>query len=243
MAAFAALAVLLTISVAATVWLAERGKPKPWTAFPIAANDDPVKRAEEVAALVQGRYLDDAGKPLGTISAGEDLIPDVPGGDQIVAVDSTSTGPPLSFEYGNIVFFTICGTGPSCAFQTPKGSSPERVVAIHAREAKELALRGLRNVPEADSAMIVMPAGILQPDTEGGPVPIVVSYYRRAELRDQLDNPLPPEFEAPEPTPTDITDDTAKVMLTNYAPSLYRLDQPKPTADGTGIIYRLVPSV
>lgn len=240
-AAFAALALALTAAVSVTVWLAERGKPKPWTEHQIAKNSDPVIRAQEVASLVQARYLGDDGKPLGTVSAGEDLIPDSPGANQVVAVHATATGPPLSFEYGNIVFFKICGRGKDCGFDTSKAAMPQRVVALTANEAAELALRGLKNVPEADAAMVIMPGGILEADTAGGTRPTVVYYVRRATVQSELDNRLPAKFESTVPTPGKITDQTAATLFQDYSPDLFRLEGPKPSPDGANVVYELIP--
>ena len=240
-AAFALLALALTTTVAVTVWLAERGKPKPWTDHPIAKSDDPVTRALDVATLVQGRYLGDDGKPLGSVSAGEDLISDAPGATQVVAVHSTASGPPLSFEYGNIVFFKICGRGKDCAFDTRKEATPQRVVALTANQAAELALRRLKNVPEADAAMIIMPGGILEPDAAGGATPTVAYYVRRTTVEHMLDTRLPAKFEAAVPTPGKITDQTATTLFREYSPDLFRLEGPKPAPDGASIVYELIP--
>ncbi len=256
-AAFSVLAILLTASVAVTVWLAERGKASPWTAHTsVEVNDsgrqvtrtiadisDPVERAQAVATLVQGRYLGADGKPLGTVSAGEDISADAPGANQVVAMHATATGPPLSFEYGNIVFFKICGRGADCAFDTSKAAQPQRVVALTSRQAKELAIRGLKYVTEADAAIIVMPGGILQADGAGGAAPTVVYYYRRSQLQadGELKGRLNPNYEGPEPTPAQITDADAATMFGKYGPHLFRLNGPKPSPDGVNLVYELVP--
>lgn len=239
--AFVALAIVLAAAVGLTVWLLLDGKPAPWTDHPIPSIDDPVERAEAVATLVEGRYLDDSGAPLTRISAGEDLTAEAPGANQVVAVHADPDGPPLSFEYGNLVFFRLCASGPECAYNPAPRALPQRVIGLTARQARELALRGLKNVPEAEYALILMPNGILESDTGSAP-PTVGFYYRRKDLTDQLSDPLPPDYDGEQPTPGTITGRQAAAMFETYIPNLYTVDGPTPSPDGASLVYELFPA-
>jgi hypothetical protein len=89
--------------------------------------------------------------------------------------------------------------------------------------------------------MVIMPGGILEPDTAGGTRPTVVYYVRRDTVQAELDDRLPAKFEAPVPTPGKITDQTATTLFQDYSPDLFRLEGPKPSPDGANIVYELVP--
>lgn len=253
-AAITTLAVIAAVGLGVAVWLAERGKPRPWSTLTtatitergqtiekdVAEIDDPVERAQAVASLVESRYLGDNDRPLVTISAGEDVLSDLPGRDQVVAIASGETGPPISFEYGNIVFFNMCGRGTRCQFDRRPAALPGRVVALASRQAKELALRGLKYVPEADAAIITLPGGMLESEQAGTDPPTVVYYYRRDALKEELDRPLHSDFESVQPTPKELAEETALIMFRNYADRLFAMTA-KPNADGTAVIYEMVP--
>lgn len=236
--AFVALAFVLGAVVALTVVLAGRDAPRDWTSHTIKKEDDPVKRAELVASLVERRYADaGAGAaPFFKVTAGEDLITDLPGREQFVAMASGPAGPPWSFEQGALVFFKLCGGGDGCAFAEPAGDARTQAFAIATREAKELALRGLKNVPEAKSAIVVLPAGVL----EATPPPTVVYYWRRSDLEKELDDPLAEEFEQAVPAPATLTAQQAQDVIGADVDHLFTMT-PKAAPDNGALIYELTP--
>lgn len=231
-----ALAAILAAAVALTIVLVVRGEPTAWTSHPIAKLDDPVERAEAVATLVQGRYVNADASPLFAVSAGEDVITDLPGREQFVALGSSATGAPWSFEEGDIAFFKLCGPAAGCAFAEPAGEARTKAFAIAMREAKELALRGLKHVPEAKSAIIILPVGVI----EATPPPTVVAYWRRKDLESELDGTLAAVYDSPVPPPASLTTDQAQVEIANAADRLFKMNA-KPAPDNALMIYELVP--
>ncbi len=235
-AAYVGLAAIVAGAVGLTVLMAVKGGREPWTSHPIKKISDPVERAETVAALVQGRYVKADASPLFTVSAGEDVITDLPGRDQFVALGSSANGAPWSFEQGSIAFFKLCGPGAGCAFSEPAGEARTKAFAVATREAKELALRGLKNVPEAKSAIVVLPVGVI----EATPTPTLVAYWRRKDLESELDRTLDPLFEAPVPDPASLTAEQAQAEIAKSADHLFLMNA-KPAPDNALMIYELTP--
>ncbi len=229
------LGVVLAGAVVAAVILSQRDRPSAWSDF-TAEDDDPVRRAELVADHVAAIYTADGGDPLTTIAAGEDVISDVAAPSQTVAVAADFRGAPFSFESQNVLFFRICGPAADCGFGEGETSTALTVVSL---QAKELALRALKDVPEATAVVVVVPPDFLE---ISGPVderPDTVFYYRRDDLSEELDRPL--RDTVPEPRrPGELTDDDVSETMEALAPSLYTLRY-KPTGDNTGVIYELTP--
>lgn len=230
------LGLILAGAVTATVLLSQRDRPAPWSDF-TAEDDDPVKRAQLVAGHVAGLYVDGDGDPLTAITAGEDVISEVAAPSQTVAVASDHTGELVSFESQNILFYKLCGRQDDCGFGDT--ADPRQELTLAALQAKELALRGLKDVPEATAVVVITPPGFLE---ISGPVdqrPDTVFYFRRDDLGDELDRPL--RETVPEPvTPGDLTEDDISATMETLMPSLFTL-QPQATGDNLGVIYKLTP--
>lgn len=235
--------VLLALVVAAgllTWLLLGHDRPTQWSTFK-PTKDDPVDRAVEIADFVQDRYLGAPGQPLVTINAGEDVIPNLPGHDQVVALTDANQGP-YSYEaypagISGLLFYKLCGPAGGCTLD-PAAPRP-LLLSIFGREALELALYGLKYVDPAEGVIVELPTAFEPPATPGAPLPRLVFYFPRKRVEHLLDRPIGKTFPTDPPLPEAFTGadlgDVAPLVQT----SLYRMEI-NPADDQTSIIYRLV---
>jgi len=233
--AFAILAVVLVAAIVAGVLLANRDRPAPWSDFR-PGQDDPVERAVAIADHVERRYVTDDGTPLVQVTAGEDVISDLPQHEQVVALAADATGQPFAFEQQSLLIYRLCGPAPGCAF--PEDANLQNDLTLAAQEAHELALRGLKDVDEASAVIVQIPPGLLQ--ASGPNPPMTVFYFRRKDLRAELDRPLTDTI----PTvlrPSAVTQADTDRILGGLAKRLHTMTV-RPTPDSTKITYELVPA-
>ncbi len=230
-----ALGVILAGAIVATVVLAQRDRPAPWSDF-TAVDDDPVARAMMIGDHVQGLYHDDAGQPLTVVTAGEDMVNTISAPAQTVAVAADAKGAPVSFEQQNILFYRLCGPLPDCGFGS---GDVTRELTVSSRQAQELALRGFKDVPEATAVMAIMPPGFLEMTGPVGEQPDTVLYFRRSDLSGELDRPLRETVPAPV-APAKLTDAAVSVTRDALVPALFSMRSHE-SSDGTGVIYQLTP--
>jgi hypothetical protein len=238
---FAALTVGLVVLLAGAgvlTWVfATADRHKPFSAFKATA-EDPVARAQQVADFVAGRYLTAPGQaPLATVDAGEDVQPLLPGQPQSIVVSSS---PPalFTFNYGDILFFRICGSGADCALGPDQSNNV--LGPIFARQAHELALYGLKNVPEALYAIILLPDGFLDATDGKGPPPKAAHFYRREDLKDEFDRPASETFPGAVPTPATLSPAEFNAIEAKEGKTRYSFTSGT-NAPNTMNIYTLVP--
>lgn len=235
-AAFIALGVILCAAAVGTILVVVgTDRQEPFSRF-VPTDEDPVKRAQEVADFVSARYVSENGLPLVTVTAAEDDKPALPGVDQSIAVQ---TSPPgfFSFEYGNIVFFRMCATGDQCAI--PEGVDPGTLAPILAQQARELALYGLKYVTEASFVIVVLPAGFVGSPNPAEPV-TAIHFYRRTDLEDALDRPVTDTLPGEPPTPGTLTQAQAEAIEARERTTRYTLAS-GPDASNTTNVYTITP--
>lgn len=231
------LGIVLAGAVVATIVYAQRDRPAPFSDF-TAEDDDPVRRAQLVGDHVTSLYVGDNGDPLTTITAGEDLTSDVAAPSQTVAVAADHSGRPVSFEPQNVLFYKLCGPADDCGFGDTAGGGQSELT-LSARQAKEVALRGLKDVPEASAVIVVAPPGFLDISGPAAERPDTVFYFRRDDVKGELDHPL--RDSVPEPVrPEELGADDISATMEELLPSLYTMRY-KQTGDNTGVIYDLIP--
>ena len=150
--------VVLATAVLIVVLATQTDRPAPFSSF-TAKDDDPVKRAQESRHMSRGATFPPRG--TGAIGPGRGRrgrLAQASPAQQVVAV---GTNPPglVSYEYGGILFFRMCAAGPECALGPDQ--SPDVLAPILAREAHELALYGLKYVPEAKFVITILPPGFV----------------------------------------------------------------------------------
>ena len=222
----------------ALTWLfATADRHEPFSTFKATA-EDPVARAQQVADFVAGRYLTAPGQArLAQVDAGEDVQPLLPGQPQSIVV---SSNPPalFTFNYGDILFYRICGSGPDCALGPDQNK--EVLGPIFARQAHELALYGLKNVPEASYAIVILPSGFVAAPDPKAPPPQAVHFYRREDLSKELDRPATKTFPGAPPTPATLSPAEFNAIEAKEGKTRYTLTSGSNTAN-TMNIYTLVP--
>lgn len=230
------LGVILVAVAVLTVVLLAADRKQPFSSFSADA-DDPVERSQQVADHVSARYLSDAGQPLVSVQAGEADTPALPGAQQVVSV---GTNPPgvNSYEYGDILFFRMCASGPNCAI-VPGTDDPNVLAPILARQSYELALHGLHNVEEAEFVMVLLPPGFA---TAPGQTeqPRVVHFYRRKDLEDALDRPINETLPGTPPPPSALSPSDAEAFEALTAGSRHVLQSGTDNAN-TLNVYQLTP--
>jgi hypothetical protein len=235
--AYVGLALVVLATVVLTVLIAtQTHRPAPFSSF-TAKNDDPVKRAQDIATYVGGRYLSTPEQtPLVRVEAGEDDTPKLPPAQQVVAV---GTNPPglVSYEYGGVLFFRMCAAGPECALGP--NQSPDVLAPILAREAHELALYGLKYVPEADFVITILPPGFVS-GADPKNLPRAVHFYRRSDLEKELDQPIATTLPGAPPTPATLTPAQVTTFESQGAKTRYTLSSGVDAAN-TQNIYTLTP--
>lgn len=235
--AYVALA-LVVLATAGLTWLlaTQTDRPAPFSSF-TTKDDDPVKRAQEIATYVEGRYLAaPAQTPLVRVDAGEDDTPRLPPAQQVVAV---GTNPPglVSYEYGGVLFFRMCAAGPDCALGPDQ--SRDVLAPILAQEAHELALYGLKYVPEADFVITILPPGFIS-GADSKSLPRAVHFSRRSDLDEELDQPVATTLPGAPPTPATLTPAQATRIESQAAKTRYTLTSGVDAAN-TQNIYTLTP--
>ena len=237
--AITALMLVLAAAVLGTVLLFDRDRPVAWSTFTPKA-DDPVDRANEIAAYVQGRFLVAPGQPVATVTGGEDVIPDLPGRLQVVATTDVNLGP-LAFEYyapgeEGLLFFKLCGPAGGC---TLAADAPRPLLlAVYAREALELALHGLKRIDQAGGVIVELPTGFEPPATPGAPLSRPVFYFPKKKVQKLLDKPLSETFPTDPPLAPVFTGEDLGGAVDLVQNSLYRMEV-VPSPDSTTITYKL----
>lgn len=235
--AFAILALILIGAVVGTSLLNRVDRPAPFSAFEPQEKEDPVLRSQEIADYVASRYVIGPGKgPLVTVQAGEDDKAALPGVQQTLAVGTSPPGV-VSYEFGDILFYRMCGPTSDC------GLGPDQDRATYgpllARQARELALYGLKYVPEAAFVIVILPPGFVTgPDPAD--VPRAVYLYRRKDLDAELDRPIDETLPGPVPTPSTLTPAQAAQFEERETDARYTL-QSSTDAANTLNVYTLTP--
>ena len=236
--AFVGLAVALVAAGVGTWLLLDRtDRPAPFSSF-TPKDDDPVKRSQEIADFVSARYVTAPGQPqpLVKVEAGEDDKAALPGFQQVIAA---GTNPPglVSYEYGNILFYRMCGSGENCALGPDQ--DPTVITPILGREAHELALYGLKHVKEAEFVIAILPPGFISgPDPKN--LPRAVHFYRRDDLEKELDRPIADTIPGDPPTPVTLTPKQADALDDEVARTRYTLAS-GPDASNALNVYTLTP--
>jgi hypothetical protein len=221
---------------AAGLLLTQTDRPVPFSSFK-PTQDDPVERSQVIADYVSQRYVDTPeGTPLVTVTAGEDDKAALPGAPQVLAVGTSPPGV-LSYEYGDILFYRMCAAGPDCAL----GPKQDRTTfgPLLARQAHELALYGLKYVPEATFVIVILPPGFVTGPDPAAP-PRAVQLYRRTDLEDELQRPIDETLPGPVPTPSTLTPAQANRFDQREAHTRYTLDSGVDAAN-TLNVYNLTP--
>jgi hypothetical protein len=234
-----AVGVLVVVLAAAAVltWvLLGTDRKAPFSSF-VPRSSDPVERSQQIADHVAGRYLTAPGQaPVVSVQAGEADTPALPLGDQVIAL---GTNPPgiVSYEYGDILFYRMCGGGTDCGLAP--GDDPAVLAPILARESLELALYGFRYVKEATFVLVLLPPGFAT-STTPSEVPKVVHFYRRTDLEDQTDRPVTETLADPAPTPATLSPQEAEAIESQTAGTRHSL-QTGTDAANTLNVYALTP--
>ncbi len=234
--AIGALVVVLAAAAVLTWVLVGTDRKEPFSSFAPKASD-PVERSQEIADHVAARYLTTpGGTPVVTVQAGEADTPALPLGGQVIAMGSNPPGV-VSYEYGDILFYRMCGRGPDCGLAP--GDDPAVLAPILAREAKELALYGTKYVDEANFVLVLLPPGFAT-STTPGEVPKIVHFYRRADLGDVVDEPITTTLPDPPPTPATLSPSQAAAIEQEAAGTRYSLATGTDAAN-TLNVYSLTP--
>jgi hypothetical protein len=198
---------------------------------------DPVERSQEIADHVAARYLTTpGGTPVVTVQAGEADTPALPLGGQVIAMGSNPPGV-VAYEYGDILFYRMCGRGPNCGLAPD--DDPAVLAPILARESLELALYGIRYVKEATFVLVILPPGFATATTPGE-VPKIVHFYRRADLEGKTDQPLTTTLPEPPPTPATLSPGEAAAIEAQAAGTRHSLATGTDAAN-TLNVYALTP--
>lgn len=230
------LAIILLAAGILTAALLQIDRDPPFSSFAPSASD-PVERSQEIADHVSARYLTTpGGQRVVTVQAGEADSPALPLGGQVIAM---GTNPPgvVSYEYGDILFFRMCGRGPNCGLAP--GDDPAVLAPILARQSQELALYGIKYVSEATFVLVQLPPGFAT-STTPGEVPKVVHFYRRADLEGKTDQPLTATLPDPPPTPATLSPSEAAAIEAQAAGTRYSLSTGIDAAN-TLNVYSLTP--
>jgi hypothetical protein len=231
-----ALVVILAAAAVLTWMLMGTDRKEPFSAFS-PTSSDPVERSQEIADHVAARYLTaPGGTPIVTVQAGEADTPALPLGGQVIAMGSNPPGV-VSYEYGDILFYRMCGRGPDCALAP--GEDPAVLAPILARESRELALYGVRYVEEATFVLVLLPPGFATSATPGE-VPKIVHFYRRTDLEDEVDQPLTTTLPDPPPTPATLSPVEAQAIEAQAAGTRHSLATGTDAAN-TLNVYALTP--
>ncbi|MGI9658443.1 MAG: hypothetical protein ACR2OD_06000 [Gaiellaceae bacterium] len=184
-AAYAVLAVLAAIAIAAFVGLLIRGGPtdaRPWSAFQPAGEE--IAAAQEIAAFVESRYLAEDGTPLVDVSADWLNLQSSP--IEFVSIeqpDLNGRSDQLLLPVGEAssIRFGLCGEGEKCAI-TKGEASPERLRYL-SRASLELALYSFRYMPQVDSVVAYLPPPV-------GTEPTWALFFQRSDVAALLDAPI-----------------------------------------------------
>ncbi len=182
-AAYAILADVFAIAVAAFVVLLLRGgpaDPRPWSLFEPAVAD--IGAAKEIAAFVESRYLFEDGTPLVDVSADWLTLQ----GKQVEFVsierpDINGRADQLLTPVSSSVRFGLCGEGLKCAI-TKGEASPERLRYL-SRASVELAAYTFTYMPQVESVVAYLPP----PE---GTEPTWALYFERANFAAVLESPI-----------------------------------------------------
>jgi hypothetical protein len=231
-----ALALVLAAAAVLTITLLGKDREGPWSPGFRTTVDDPVDRGVQVADYVQGRYLAAPGTPLSIIKTGEDVIPDLPFHDQVVAL-SDDTQTTYSFEQRSLLFYKLCPTRESCTL--PQAADRQALGPLYARQAVELALFGFRYVPEAAGVVVELPTGYVP--AEAGKAPDrFVHYFPRKNWEDELDRPFAKTLPGTPPLLGTLSaTETARISQL-AADTFFRMDVGT-TEDQSFIVYRMTP--
>ena len=174
------------------------------------------------------------------MTAGEDVIPDLPGRDQIVAITDPNQSNYAFEQYiageSGLLFYKLCGTGAGCTL--PEGANPQLLLPMYAREALELALYGLKDVKPAKGVIVELPTGFDPAAGRGAAPRRTVFYFPEKRVRALLDQPLDKTYPTSPPplgtfTGADLAGTTELVQT-----SLYAMEA-NPSPDSTTVNYRL----
>jgi hypothetical protein len=234
--AFGALAVILAAAAVLSGVLLRTDRPKPFSSF-VPQASDPVERSQQIADHVAARYVTAPGQdPVVSVQAGEADSPALPLASQVIAM---GTNPPgvVSYEYGDILFYRMCGQGADCGLAP--GEDPSVLAPILARESLELALYGFKYVKQATFVLVLIPPGFAT-SPKPGEVPKIVHFYRRTDLEDQTDRPLTKTLPDPPPTPATLSPADVAAIKAQTAGTLHSLQTGTDNAN-TLNVYALTP--
>lgn len=230
------LGLVLAGAIGLAVWLLQKDREGPWSPGFKTTVDDPVDRGAQVADYVQGRYFAAPGTPLSIIKTGEDVIPDLPFHEQVVAL-SDDTQTTYSFENRSLLFYKLCPTRESC--ELPAAADRQALGPLYARQAVELALFGFRYVPEAAGVVVELPTGYV-PAAAGKAPDRFVHYFPEKNWEDELDRPFAKTLPGDPPLlGTMSAAETARISDL-AADTFFRMDVGT-TEDQSFIVYRMTP--
>lgn len=234
-----AVGVLVVIVAAAAVltWvLIGTDRKGPFSSF-VPQASDPVERSQQIADHVAARYVTAPGQdPVVSVQAGEADSPALPLGNQVIAM---GTNPPgvVSYEYGDILFYRMCGRGPDCGLAP--GEDPSVLAPILARQSLELALYGFKNVKQAAFVLVLIPPGFAT-SPKPNEVPKIVHFYRRKDWESETDRPLTTTLPDPPPTPATLSPGDVAAIKAQTAGTLHSLQTGTDNAN-TLNVYALTP--
>jgi hypothetical protein len=231
-----ALVVVFAGVILGFIALLDTDREGPWSPGFKTTVDDPVDRGVQVADYVQKRYLAAPGTPLAIIKTGEDVIPDLPFHDQVVAL-SDDTQTTYSFEQRSLLFYKLCPTRESC--ELPAAADRQALGPLYARQAIELALFGFRYVPEAAGVVVELPTGYV-PAEQGKAPDRFVHYFPRKNWEHELDIPFAKTLPGNPPLLGTMSAAETNRVSDLATDTFYKMDVGT-TEDQSFIVYRMTP--
>jgi hypothetical protein len=185
--AYLLLAAVLGAAIGTAILLARQdngGDGSSWSVWKPTAHADGARIAE-IASFVSRRYRLDAERQLVAVVPGP---PSIQNGDTRIAIRGVAVRAPVvrsqedfSFvDTNNGLMYLLCGGGTRCAMQ---GQATQKRGQLVRREALELALYTFKYVDGVDSVLAFPPP---RPGTDANHA----LFFRRSDLKDQLDRPL-----------------------------------------------------
>jgi hypothetical protein len=213
----------------------DAGPAAKWSAWVPSGSDD--AKARQVAAHVATRYRLKNGQQLVTALVGPPRVS--AGGDTgDLPVRAIAIRPDISagkadpddidiIETGGSLLYILCGLGANCSITA--GTASEERHALLRRQALELSLYTFKYLPDISSVTIFLPP---RPDGQTAPTAV---FFKRGDVKDELNRPLERTLLSPTPGIGDMKPrDLANVnRLTR--PNLYQYEYAQ-AQDGSAIL-------
>jgi hypothetical protein len=189
--AYLALAVAAGVGVGLAIMIYQRpAEPEgpAWSAWQPTGRE--TSYADQIADFVAKRYRLESGSQLAGVLAGPPSVQNVP--VQAVAIENRSAvanaQPEIEiFETGNSVMYTLCGLGPQCSIR--EGEPSEERMQLLRGEALELSLYTFKYVDGADSAIVLLPPNLGDPDDPEDDAAAAI-FLRKQDFSRELSQPL-----------------------------------------------------